>query len=310
MTATNSDMTVYDRLAQTSYYETIQDNLAVFNEASNGCLILGSDNIEGDFDKSAFFTLPDNMADRDVNDTGDVVANSLGTDEMIGVKYPWSFTPTAATEEAFKRVAKDPEEFALLFGERLAETFMQRAIAAAFAALDAAIEGNAAAMSVGGVWATDHKKVITKVLRPYGDLASSVALLAMDSTQYFNMVDDAITEKVYEEAGFVIYGGMPGTMNRPVLVTDRAPANKIFGLKQGAVTITESQETGIITERKGGKANILRSFQAEGAFNVEVEGYKYAGAANPTLATLAASASWTKYAASNKATAGSRVVIT
>lgn len=309
MTATNSDMTVYDRLAQTSYYETIQDNLAVFNAASNGCIILDSVNIEGDFDKSAFFTLPDNMADRDVNNTDDIAANGLGTDEMIGVKYPWAFTPTAATEEAFKRVAKSPDEFALLFGERLAETFMQRAIAAAFASLDAAIEGNAA-MSVGGVWATDHKKVITKALRPYGDMANKVSLLAMDSTQYFNMVDDAIAEKVYEEAGFVIYGGMPGTMNRPVLVTDRAPASKVFGLTQGAVTITESQETGVITERKGGKTNIVRSFQAEGAFNVEVEGYKYAGAANPTLAALGASASWTKYAASDKATAASRVVIT
>lgn len=46
----------------------------------------------------------------------------------------------------------------------------------------------------------------------------------MDSATYFDMVDQAISEKIYEEAGVVIYGGQPGAMGKPVLVADTHPA--------------------------------------------------------------------------------------
>ncbi|MGS5621116.1 major capsid protein, partial [Acinetobacter baumannii] len=38
-TTVNSDMIIYNQLAQTAYLERLQDNLNVFNEASNGAII-------------------------------------------------------------------------------------------------------------------------------------------------------------------------------------------------------------------------------------------------------------------------------
>ncbi|MDP0461918.1 major capsid protein, partial [Glaesserella parasuis] len=48
-TGLNKDVIIYNELAQTAYLERIQDNLNVFNAASNGCILLQDENIQGDF---------------------------------------------------------------------------------------------------------------------------------------------------------------------------------------------------------------------------------------------------------------------
>ncbi|HDU5279550.1 TPA: hypothetical protein RFU88_003376, partial [Klebsiella aerogenes] len=50
-TTVNSDLIIYDDLAQTAFLERRQDNLEVFNAASNGAIILDNELIEGDFRK-------------------------------------------------------------------------------------------------------------------------------------------------------------------------------------------------------------------------------------------------------------------
>lgn len=44
---TNTDLVIYNDLAQTSFLERRQDNLEIFNTASNGAIILDNELIEG-----------------------------------------------------------------------------------------------------------------------------------------------------------------------------------------------------------------------------------------------------------------------
>ena len=309
-TTVNSDLIIYNDLAQTAYLERIQDVLDVFNGASAGAIRLINENIEGDFSRRAFYEIGGSLAHRDVNSTSGVSHASIGADEMVGVKTPWKYGPYATTEEAFKRRARSPEEFSALVGVDMADATLAYYIEAAFAALNASIGGNAA-MVAAGSWATDGKKVLTKGLRKFGDRFNRVALFAMDSEQYFNLVDQAIDDKVYEEAGVVIYGGQPGTMGKPVLVSDRLPADAIFGLQAGAVTLTESQVPGVRSYPINDEENLGVGFRAEGVFNLDLLGYGWAtdasptpAPANPNLAALGTGANWRKYATSDKATAG------
>lgn len=46
-TTTNSDLVIYNDLAQTAFLERRQDNLAAFNQASNGAIVLDNLFIEG-----------------------------------------------------------------------------------------------------------------------------------------------------------------------------------------------------------------------------------------------------------------------
>jgi uncharacterized protein YjdB len=306
-TTLNSDMVIYNRLAQTAYLERIQDNLAVFNAASQNALVLTSEAIEGDFSKDAFYEIGGAAAHRNVNSSSSVEGSAIGTDEMIGVKTPWKYGPYKTTEEAFKRRNRSVDEFAYLIGQDAADATLAYMIEAAFASLEAAIGANAS-MTTTAAWATHGKKVLTRGMRLFGDRFNRIAMFGMDASTYFDLVDDAIDDKLYEEAGVIVYGGTPGTMGKPVLVTDKAPADTILGLQAGAAKITESQAPGFRLYNIDDQENLALGYRSEGAFNVDLLGYGWdvdsSAPANPNKTQLGTGANWRKYATSDKATAG------
>ena len=304
-TTLNSDMIIYNDLAQTAYLERLQDVLEVFNASSGGALILRNELIEGDLRKRSFYKIGGTLGHRNVNSDAAVTGIKIGADEAVGVKTPWKYGPYETTEEAFKRRARSPEEFSMLVGQDMADAALDYYIQTAFASLGAAIGANAN-MVASGSFAVDHKKVLTKGMRKFGDRFNRIALFAMDSATYFDLVDDAIDQKIYEEAGVVIYGGSPGTMGKPVLVSDKVTEERIFGLQVGAVSVTESQAPGVRSYPVNNQENLAIGSRAEGAFNVDIMGYSWKDTAgvNPNLAALGAGANWRKHATSDKATAG------
>jgi len=314
-TTLNSDLVIYNRQAQTAYLERIQDVLEVFNANSQGAIVLRSEAIEGDLDREAFYKIGGEVAHRNVNSDSTVEGKKIGADEKIGVKTPWKYGPYKTTEEAFKRRNRSVEEFAMLIGQDAADATMAYMVQAAFASLGAAIGANANMVATGS-FGTDGKKVLTKGMRKFGDRFNRIALFGMDSSTYFDLVDDAIDKKIYEEAGLVVYGGTPGTMGKPVLVSDRVPANKIFGLQSGAVEIVESQAPGFRLYPINEQENLALGYRSEGAFNVNMLGYSWnadgapAAPSNPNLTQIGTGQNWTKYATSDKATAGVIINVT
>lgn len=304
-TTLNSDMIIYNDLAQTAYLERLQDVLEVFNASSGGALILRNELIEGDLRKRSFYKIGGSLGHRNVNSDAAVTGIKIGADEAVGVKTPWKYGPYETTEEAFKRRARSPEEFSMLVGQDMADAALDYYIQTAFAALGASIGANANMVATGS-FAVDHKKVLTKGMRKFGDRFNRIALFAMDSATYFDLVDDAIDQKIYEEAGVVIYGGSPGTMGKPVLVSDKVTEERIFGLQVGAVSVTESHAPGVRSYPVNTQENLAIGYRAEGAFNVDIMGYSWKDTAgvNPNLAALGTGANWRKHATSDKATAG------
>lgn len=314
-TTLNSDTVIYNRQAQTAYLERIQDVLEVFNASSRGAIVLRSEAIEGDLDRQAFYKIGGSAEHRNVNSTTAVEGKKVGQDEIIGVKAPWKYGPYKTTEEAFKRRARSVSEFAMLVGQDAADATLAYMIQAAFASLGASIGGNADMVATGN-FATDGKKVLTKGMRKFGDRFGRIAMFGMDANTYFDLVDDAIDQKIYEEAGLVVYGGTPGTMGKPVLVSDRAPEDTIFGLQAGAVEIVESQPPGFRLYNVDDQENLALGYRSEGTFNVNLLGYSWnsdadvsPAPANPNLTQLGTAANWRKYATSNKATAGVKINI-
>lgn len=304
-TTVNSDLIIYNDLAQTSYLERVQDNIAVFNAASNGAIILSDENIEGDFRKRAFYKIGGEITHRDVNSTATITGKKIGASEMVGVKVPFKYGPYEMTEESLKRRARSVEEFSELVGQDYAEALIQGYFQYAAAALTGAI-GTNSAMKVKTKFSEHGKKVLTKGMRQFGDKFERIAIWVMNSDTYFDLVEDAIGQKIFGEVDQVIYGGTPGTMGRPVLVSDKAANDTIFGLQAGAVEITNSQVPTFRAYQMNDMENLTMGIRAEGTFNIDVLGYSYktTAGANPNLATVGATASWEKYATSNKNTAG------
>lgn len=304
-TTVNSDMKIYNTLAETAYLERIQDNLNVFNQASNGAIVYKSEMIKGNFSQESFYKIGGSIAHRDVNSTNPVTPSKISSGEMVGVKTPYKYGPYASTEEAFKRRARTPEEFAELVGQDLADALMVGRLQYGLASVKAAISGNTDMVATGTI-AVDGRKALTKAMRPMGDKFGRIALWVMNSDTYFDLVDEALTNQIYGESEIVVYGGLPGTLGKPVLVTDLVGDNDAFGLQAGAVKITESQAPGFRLYDINGEENLAIGARAEGVFNIDLLGYSWdvTKGENPTLAQLGASANWLKHATSNKMTAG------
>ncbi len=222
------------------------------------------------------------------------------------------YGPYQTTEEAFKRRGRPVDEFSQIIGQDVADATLEGFVQYATAALRASIGSNPA-MVVEANIETDGKKTLTRGMRKFGDKFGRIALWVMHSSAYFDIVDEAITNKLYEEAGVVIYGGLPGTLGKPVLVTDTAPTDVIFGLLPSAVTITESQAPGFRSYEVNDEENLAIGYRAEGVVNIDVLGYSWketAGGANPSLAAVGSSANWVKHSASDKVTAGVMIELT
>lgn len=304
-TTNNSNIIIYNELAQTAYLERLQDNLNVFNQASNGCILLRDEHIQGDFRKQAFYKIGGELEHRDVTSNGNVANKAIGMGEMVGVKVPFKYGPYAITEEAMKRRARSVEEFSMLVGQDYADALLDGYFKYLTAGAIAAIGANEQMKATASI-SDDHKKVLTKGMRKFGDKFGRIGLWVMDSAVYFDLIDDAITNKVFESEDQIIYGGVPATMGKPVLVTDKAKANTILGLQAGAITVTNSQLPGFRAYDINDEENLGIGIRAEGVFNLDLLGYSYkeSAGANPNLATIGSGANWEKYATSNKNTAG------
>ena len=305
MTTVNSDMVIYNQLAQTAYLERLQDNLDVFNKASNGAIRYVNEVIQGDFSQKSFYRVGGGIEHRDVNSAAKVTPKKIGAGEMVGVKTPYKYGPYSSTEEAFKRRARSPEEFAEIIGYDLADALVAGRLQYGLTALKAAITSNPDMIAKGSI-ATDGRKALTKGMRKFGDKFGRISLWVMNSDTYFDIVDEALTNQVYGESELVIYGGLPGTLGKPVLVTVLVGDNDAFGLQAGALTVTESQAPGFRAYDINDEENLAIGMRAEGTFNLDLLGYSWDASkgANPTLALLGADANWKKYATSNKMTAG------
>ncbi|MEG6025777.1 major capsid protein [Enterobacter hormaechei] len=225
--------------------------------------------------------------------------------EAVSVKAPWKYGPYETTEEAFKRRGRSVDEFSEVIGVDVADATLEGYVKYGLKALTAAIGANADMVVTADI-ETDGKKTLTRGLRKYGDKFNRVVLFVMHSATYFDIVDEAIANKIYEEAGVVVYGGQPGTLGKPVLVTDTMDADAILGLVAGAVTVTESQAPGFRSYDINDQENLAIGYRAEGVVNVDLLGYSWdtAKGDNPDLTAIGTAGNWKKHFTSNKSTAG------
>ena len=300
----NVDVKIYNDESQTAYLERLQDQLAVFNGASAGCLLLTAESIPGDLRKTAFYKGDASLRWRDPNSNEPVTSSGLSMDEQVGIKVPWMLDPKSATEESFKRRARSLTEFAQLMGAETADATVSYQIDHALKALQAA--STSSGMTVKGTVGADGTKLFTKAMRRFGDKAERVKLFVMHSATYHDLVDKAISEVTYQSESVVLYNGSPASLGRPILVTDRCPIDKIFALQPGAAVITESQAPAFRFYEDNAHENLGVMYRAEGTFNIDLLGYTYelSQGINPKLDVISSPAAWRKITKSDKLLAG------
>ena len=319
-----SDFVIYQEESYGGMFEAMDQNTNAFNAASNNSILMIARDLKGDYEKESFLKdISSLITRRDTTSVAAATDLAVTMGELISVKVNRKMGPIAQTLDAWRKVGQDQREMSFKLGQMIGMAKMKDYANTAVLAAEAALEGVATLIydATGQSTKTLTATHLVNGLAKMGDMASLVGCWVMHSKPYFDLVKQALADKLYEEAGLVVYGASPGTFNRPVVVID-APAltdanasatdtYNILGLVPGAVALVESEGEEIVSEVVTGLEQLVFRIQGEYAFNLGVKGFQWDvtnGGANPTDVALGTSTNWDQVATSVKNCAGIRIV--
>ncbi len=316
---TKANFKIYDEQFFGGMVEMIEQNANAFNAASNNCIQLRPERILGDFEKESFITTISSLITRrDVGSVSAATDLAVAQAEKAGVKINRKIGPVAQTLDAFRKIQMEVTDDVLSFllgqqiGKAIAVDYINTAVIGAKAAL-----ANTAAVThdYSATGTITHGQMVVG-MSMFGDASGQLQCWVMHSKPYFDLIGQAITDKVFEVAGAVIYSGSVPTFGRPVVVidapalVDTVPTPDVYwtlGLVPEAVVVKESEERNIVNEVVTGLENLVVRMQGEYAFNLGIKGFTWDvtnGGANPSDATLGTGSNWDKVATDNKSLAG------
>lgn len=314
---TESNFIIYEAEFFAGAYETIEQNINVFNADSRGAIRLVPQTHRGNTLKESFFTNVSGglINRRDTTSVAAVTSSPLGMDDAKSPKLSRRIGPVEDTISAFKKIDEDPSLMSFILGQQVGPEMFQDHITSSILACDAALNG-VAALEYDASGSDPTATLLLRTLALMGDKASKIVAWVMHSSVYFKLMESYVTDKLTNVTDVVVYGGTPPSLGRPVIVTDSTALAlagtttyyTTLGLVAGGITVRESEQRSIETQTVLGKENITGILQGEYGITVSVKGFDYTGSANPNDATIGSSANWTQVASSIKACAGVRLV--
>lgn len=300
-----TDFVIYHEQFFGGFSEALEQQSDLFNAAGAGSIILQPRRLKGDYEQESFFQNISNLISRrDVTSTAAATDLAMTQDEFIGVKVNRKIGPVTQTRDSFRKLGSDPEIMSFVLGQQIGKAVSVEMADTAIGCLKAALTGfNSGNMVHDGTAGTVTHSSLVSTMAKMGDAAQNIAAWVMHSKTYFDLVGQAIADKVYEVAGVTIYTGAVATLGRPAIVIDSAPlvtsgtpdTYGVLGLVQGAAVVDESEGQDIVTDTITGQENILQRLQGEYAYNVKIRGCKWDvanGGANPNDTALRTSTNW------------------
>lgn len=312
---TKSEFKIYDEQYYGGMWESIVQNVNIFNSASNGSIVLTARNILGDFAKESFIKDLDMVSRRDPTSTAAVVDAGIIQDETVSVKINRRLGPVAQTLDSWKKINQDPEVMSYILGQMAGERKVKDYVNTSILALATATSG-ATLMNPTVTGSLTHPNLVT-AMSAFGDQSGSVVAFITHSKPYFDLLKDAIGEKIVEVAGTVIYSGNVATFNRPTIVTD-SPAlfdgtsYRVLALTPNAVTVEENSDRETIAfELVTGLENLVYRYQGEYAYNLGVKGFAWdiTAGSNPTDSAIGTPANWKQVATHDKSLGASMILV-
>lgn len=316
-----SDFIIYEEQFFGGMSEVIEQQANAFNAASGGAMVLVPQRLVGNYEKESFMKLISGLISRrDATSVATISDTPLTQGEHISVKLNRKIGPVAQTLDAFRKLGTDNSEISFVLGQQMGQAvavdYLNTTTSALAAAITALTTMNYDATGQSTPTLT-HTHLVSGLAK-FGDAASQVVCWVMHSKPYFDLMKQAIADKIFEVAGVTIYSGTVATFNRPVLVTD-SPAlvtsgspdtYSILGLVPGAAVVKESETREVESQIITGLENLVIRIQGEYAYNLGLKGFTWdtaAGGVNPTAGAIGTGTNWDKVVTDDKSTAGIRV---
>jgi len=312
---TQADLTIYETLFHTSFTETLQQETAVFNGASNGAIVMTARNIMGHYEQSTMWRDIVGLVERrDTDSVAALTPELIPDDENISVKVNRKTKLMSMTKDAFRKRNQPMDEFVQVLGQQYAKAAMVDYVNTCLLCGVAAIGNNAdAALPAIAATATHTNLVDGKYL--FGDQAGRINLFVMHSKVHGDLLKLGIADQITNVADVVINNGTIGVLGAPALIVDSpsllvpgAPDTyNTLGLAQGALSVIESEEKDFGLDTDITLENTAMQYKNEWAYNLSVKGYKWDianGGENPADAALSTGTNWLSNVSDVKSSAG------
>lgn len=309
------DFEVFTDFTYTTATEILNQQIDLFNAATNGCIILSPAMMAGDFrDSTMYAKIQGLVRRRNVYGNGTVSEKELEMLLDTAVKVAAGTPPVRMDPAWWTWLAQNPDTAGVVYGTQLAvdmaADMLNTAIMAGVAAMlnDAALIGN----DVSGTGAgTATFSALLGGAAKFGDAAQRIRCWVMHSKPMFDIWGTALANS----AGLFTFGTInvrDDGFGRPIVITDSpslintAPTPDLYyslGLVPGAIRVEQNADFIQNTETKNGYENIRRTIQSEWSYNLSVKGYawdKDSGGHSPNDAAIASSASWDRFVTSDK----------
>lgn len=317
-TGTYTSFKIYNEQFLGGYIETLQQNSDLFNAASRNAIRIDNSRKKGHYEYESFFqSISSLVSRRDISSVSTAADLALSQEEFIGVKLNRKIGPVGMTLDSLKKIQADQERYSFVVGQQYAKAVLVDQVNAAIKALNAAL-------SFSG-WSVDKTAVspttmthgfLANALVKMGDQAQRVIAWLMHSKAYYDLVGQAISDKITDVANVAIQEGQTAGLGRPILVSDDASLVDgstyiTLGLVEGAALISESEDPTVVTETVTGYENLIVRIQGEMAYNLRLKGFQWDtsdGGINPSANSLGTQTNWDKVATDNKDIAGVRLL--
>lgn len=309
-----NNVQVFNRYAYRTVSELVAQQIALFNAATRGAIILrqASDN-DGDFSDQTFWQLMAGaIRRRDPYANGDVAAIELQMLVDSMVKVAGGTPPINIPPVMFEWIGHNAAEGGVVIGQQLAPLMVQDMLNTAVAGLAAAL-ANQATNFLDVSAATDPNFTPGNVVlgkAKLGDRSSAIAAWVVHSKPMHDYWGNGVANanQLYTYGTVAVVAdpfGAPMIMSDiPALVIAGSPTDYLsLGLVPGAAIVERNDDfTQNIDTRNGGE-NIRRTYQAEWSYNLGLKGFswdKTNGGKAPNAASIATGTNWDKTVTSFK----------
>lgn len=317
-----SDLAVFSEYAYSAMTEVQDQQVQLFNSASENTLMLTSAPTRGDYSDTAMFAriAGGTVRRRNAYGSGAVAGKSLAHRVDTTVKVASGTPPIEIDPSQFAWIQANPQDAGAAMGLQLAQDNMADMLNTAIGATNAALSNEAEVfLDITGETAPADQATfssMTQAASLFGDRSADIIAWIMHSAPMHGIYQSnlANTERLFTFGTVNVVRDPLGKLlimtDSPNLVdatTPLDPLYSILGLVRGAATISQNGDFFANEDTTNGNENIGRTYQAEWSYNVGIKGFawdKANGGPSPTDAALLTATNWDRTATSHKDLAG------
>lgn len=292
-------MKVFNEYYMPATIETLSQKVEVFNERSNGAILLTTEGFTGDFLQRSFWKAlgSGRRVDR-YKTNSEVTPTALAQDQENKVKIAGGIGPLLYEPSQLTWLQKPTAEAIEVISSNLSSILLEDQLNTGIMAAIAAMKGNAAE-SVLDVSATSsaNYEVFNDTHALFGDHSGNLVATVINGATYHRLIGNNLNQ--YKELFQANNVRVIDVLGKAYIVTDspylRAGANvNALHLSDGGIIISDGGDVISNIDTKNGKERIETTLQIDYTFGAGIKGYSWEGGKSPLDEEIAKSENWKK----------------